>query len=430
MSKAGPTKTGGRPAIEGIIRGRYSLSVGNPGRPSAPGWKWTKLTDLARLESGHTPSRRNPEYWDGDIPWIGIRDATANHGRTLPDTTQHVTQLGIENSSARVLPAQTVCLSRTASVGYVVVMGAPMATSQDFVNWVCGDHLDHRFLKYVLLAEKESYLSFASGTTHQTIYYPEVKAFHVCHPTVEKQQQIADVLQSIDDLIENNRRRIEILEEMAQAIYREWFVHFRFPGHETATFVDSPLGPIPEDWDVAPLEQIADVAWGDTKVTKKSYSATGFNAYSAAGRDGFLPYFDFDRSGVVIAAIGSVGRTWFVQGKWSCIKNTIRFWSLDSRTPDAYLYLATREPSFWPTRGAAQPFIALSDAKAVQVIVPSKSVAQGLDRFLSPLNRKALHCRAEVANLELSRDLLLPKLVSGEIDVCDLDLDAVLEGAV
>ena len=278
------------------------------------------------------------------------------------------------------------------------------------------------------------FLYYASQGRQQTEEYkghhPAWRRSYFALPCLETQLRIANVLCSLDNLIENNRRRIEILEEMAQAIYREWFVHFRFPGHETATFVDSPLGPIPEDWDVAPLEQIADVAWGDTKVTKKSYSATGFNAYSAAGRDGFLPYFDFDRSGVVLAAIGSVGRTWFVQGKWSCIKNTIRFWSLDSRTPDAYLYLATREPSFWPTRGAAQPFIALSDAKAVRVIVPSKSVAQGLDRFLSPLNRKALHCRAEVANLELSRDLLLPKLVSGEIDVCDLDLDAVLEGAV
>jgi type I restriction enzyme, S subunit len=152
------TRTGGRPAIEGVIRGRYALSVGNPGDPVASGWEWAPLSSLARLESGHTPSRKHPEYWGGDIPWIGIRDATSNHGRTLVDTAQHINDLGIANSSARLLPTNTVCLSRTASVGYVVVMGRPMATSQDFVNWVCSDDLDYRFLMYVLLAEHDTHL--------------------------------------------------------------------------------------------------------------------------------------------------------------------------------------------------------------------------------------------------------------------------------
>jgi type I restriction enzyme S subunit len=131
------TQTGGRPATLGVIPGRYALSVGKPAVKPPDGWAWTPLSELARLESGHTPSRKLAEYWEGDIPWIGIRDATENHGRTIYDTKQHTTVAGIENSSARILPENTVCLSRTASVGYVVVMGRAMATSQDFVNWVC-----------------------------------------------------------------------------------------------------------------------------------------------------------------------------------------------------------------------------------------------------------------------------------------------------
>ena len=133
------------------------------------------------------------------MPWIGIKDATANHGRTIYDTIQHTNELGIANSSARILPAKTVCLSRTASVGYVVVMGRPMATSQDFVNWVCSPELDHRFLKYVLLSEQPAFLRFASGTTHQTIYFPEVKAFHICLPPPAEQAAIGHVLQTLDD---------------------------------------------------------------------------------------------------------------------------------------------------------------------------------------------------------------------------------------
>ena len=108
------TVTGGREATGGVIMGRWALSVGMPDTGVPPGFRWINLTDVALLESGHTPSRKHPEYWDGDVPWIGVRDATGNQGRTLMDTQQHVTQLGIENSSARVLPKATVCLSRTS----------------------------------------------------------------------------------------------------------------------------------------------------------------------------------------------------------------------------------------------------------------------------------------------------------------------------
>jgi type I restriction enzyme S subunit len=165
-----------------------------PSTPAPRGWKWTALTDLARLESGHTPSRRHPEYWGGKIPWISIQDARENHGGRVKQTQESINELGIENSSARVLPKNTVCLSRTASVGYVVVMDRPMATSQDFVNWVCSPELEPDFLKYLFIAEGDNLLRFASGAVHQTIYFPEAKAFHICHPIRSEQQRIVSLL--------------------------------------------------------------------------------------------------------------------------------------------------------------------------------------------------------------------------------------------
>ena len=147
------TKTGGRDATLRHIAGNLSLAVGIPRTGARKGWQWASLTGLSRLESGHTPSRSHPEYWGGSIPWIGIQDAREHHGHRISDTFQKTNELGIINSSARVLPENTVCLSRTASVGYVVVMGQPMATSQDFVNWVCSSQLKPEFLKYLFLAE-------------------------------------------------------------------------------------------------------------------------------------------------------------------------------------------------------------------------------------------------------------------------------------
>jgi len=188
------TETGGRAATTRHIPPKLALSVGMPSTPAPSGWRWSPLTDLARLESGHTPSRRHPEYWGGKIPWISIQDAKASDGGRIADTQEKTNELGIENSSARVLPTNTVCLSRTASVGYVVVMGRPMATSQDFVNWVCSGHLDPNFLQYLLVAEGDDLLRFASGAVHSTIYFPEVKAFHICHPSLAEQRRIVGVL--------------------------------------------------------------------------------------------------------------------------------------------------------------------------------------------------------------------------------------------
>ena len=185
-------RLGGREATAAQIPGAYAISVGDTGAPLPQGWKRHLLSDLARMESGHTPSRRHPEYWGGSIPWIGIRDATGNHGRTIYETNENTNELGIANSASRVLPKDTVCLSRTASVGYVVVMGRDMATSQDFANWICGPDLDYRYLKYALIAEGNALLNFASGSVHQTIYFPELKSFHIAAPERAEQSAIAD----------------------------------------------------------------------------------------------------------------------------------------------------------------------------------------------------------------------------------------------
>lgn len=213
------TETGGRAATTRQIPPKLALAVGMPSCYPPEGWQWSKLTDIARLESGHTPSRRHPAWWGGSIPWISIRDAKANDGGRIDETEETTNALGIENSSARILPANTVCLSRTASVGYVVVMGRPMATSQDFVNWVCSEQLDPNFLKYLLIAEGDDLLRFASGAVHQTIYFPEVKAFHICHPPLPEQERIVGILDKAFEAIATAKANTEKNLQSARAIF-------------------------------------------------------------------------------------------------------------------------------------------------------------------------------------------------------------------
>lgn len=221
--------------------GEYALSVGLPEIPAPEEWEWVKLSDVARLESGHTPSRRVPEYWDGNIPWLGIKDAKEHNGEIISQTRECTNQLGLDNSSARLLPRNTVCLSRTASVGYVIIMGREMATSQDFVNWICSDKIDPQFLKHLLMAEKNAYRKFSSGAVHQTIYFPEVKAFHVCLPPLSEQKRIVAILDEAFGAIarakENAARNLANARELFNSYLNRVFTE-KGEGWKDASLVD------------------------------------------------------------------------------------------------------------------------------------------------------------------------------------------------
>nr|WP_280818784.1 restriction endonuclease subunit S [Thiorhodococcus minor] len=245
------------------------MSVGCPDLPAPRGWIWTSLYDLSVLGTGHTPSRSESTYWNGEIPWIGIRDASKHHGSTISDTSQHVTPEGLANSAARLLPAGTVCLSRTASVGYVVQMARDMATSQDFVTWTCNEGLDPRFLMYALLAEGDDIRRFGKGSTHTTIYFPEVKAFHICLPPIKEQRRI---VVKLDSLFERTRRAREELSQIPRLIeqYKKAILEAAFRGDLTEDWrrqnlgstLSRPTSELPSDWTLCKLQDISDIQSG------------------------------------------------------------------------------------------------------------------------------------------------------------------------
>jgi type I restriction enzyme S subunit len=158
------------------------------------GWQWHKLADIARLESGHTPSRHRPDWWGGDVSWISLTEIRALDGRWVESTQLRTNAEGIANSSARILPRGTVCYSRTASVGFVCIMAAPMSTSQDFANWVCGHELEPEFLMHALICSRKELREIATGATHKTIYMPQLESFHLCAPDINDQRHIVTAL--------------------------------------------------------------------------------------------------------------------------------------------------------------------------------------------------------------------------------------------
>lgn len=213
-----------------------------PSEPTRPGWRWHRLTAIARLATGHTPSRRSPEYWNGDIPWLQLPDIRALDGSVALETLEHTNELGIKNSAAVLLPQGTVCLSRTASVGFVTVLGRPMATSQDFVNWVCGPEVSPEFLKWLLVACRQPIRDLGSGATHQTIYFPTVEQFSVCIPLLVEQERIAARLTEELEIVEQARaaaaQRLAAAEALPASLLREVFEGPDASGWETRRLGD------------------------------------------------------------------------------------------------------------------------------------------------------------------------------------------------
>lgn len=411
---ASETRTGGRPATSAVIKGRAAISVGKPPSSPIPGWDWTALTDLARLESGHTPSKKRQDWWDGDIPWLGIRDATSNHGRVISDTIQHTNGDGIANSSARILPKDTVCLSRTASVGYVVVMGRPMATSQDFVNWVCDPELlDWRFLRWVLMAERESFLRFASGTTHQTIYFPEVKALHILLPPIDEQHRIAALLGAVDDGAAASERVSERLEVLLASVFRDqlgsstdWS---RGCLTDIARFVNGKNFTKDADGTGRPVLRIKELRGGVNESTIRS--AVEPHA------DNLASFYD-----LLFAWSGTLGAH-----RWDGPDGLVN--------QHIFKVIPTGYPMWFVERWLQlhmRDFVAIARDKATTmghiqrrhlteaaITIPPSAALQELDALLGPIDAlRSEHART-AARLRRILDELLPKLVGGRLRVAE-----------
>ncbi|MGY6570559.1 MAG: restriction endonuclease subunit S [Salinarimonas sp.] len=184
-------------------------------------WDLMTLTKVAKLESGHTPSRDKAEYWNGEIPWLSLADTEVLDALEVDQTSESVTSKGIANSSARVLPKDTVVFSRTATVGKASRMKRPMATSQDFANWVCGPTLVPAYLVQVFRHMEREWDRLQEGSTHQTIYMPVFKKLQIFLPPTTEQQKIADIGEAFDMRIAQERETRKVLTRNRDALAQE-----------------------------------------------------------------------------------------------------------------------------------------------------------------------------------------------------------------
>ncbi|MEV5794717.1 restriction endonuclease subunit S [Streptomyces sp. NPDC052192] len=219
-------------------------------------WPTVPIRLIARLGSGHTPSRSVPEYWDNcTVPWITLADVWQLRSGTvdiIQETKEKASTLGLANSAAVRHPAGTVILSRTASVGFSAIMGKDMATSQDFVTWTCGPKLDPKYLLHCLRAMALDFKRIATGSTHKTIYMPDIEQLRVPVPSTAEQRRIAEFLDAetarMDRLRSSLARFDEAVHEREQAVLAQ-MLH---PGAE------KPGDSLPNGWKWTPLAHLTD----------------------------------------------------------------------------------------------------------------------------------------------------------------------------
>lgn len=184
-------------------------------------WSLVPLVSVAKLESGHTPSRKHPEYWTGDVPWISLQDARGLKRLEITETAETIGELGLANSSARLLPVGTVVFQRTASIGLCSKMGRSMATSQHFANWVCSPQLDPDYLVQVFRHMQREWARLGAGSVLPDVYMPVFKKLKILLPKVAEQTAIAAVGMAFDKRIAAEEAYLDQLRNLRAGLAQE-----------------------------------------------------------------------------------------------------------------------------------------------------------------------------------------------------------------
>ncbi len=258
----------------------------------------------------------------------------------------------------------------------------------------------------------------ATGTTVLGIKQSELRQVEVPYHPLPTQRKIASVLSAYDDLIENNTRRIEILEEMAQRIYQEWFVHFRFPGHQKVAMVDSELGPVPEEWKVKKLGDVIELAYG--KALKKDSRKQGnIPVYGSGGIVGCHDKSLVSGPGIIVGRKGNVGSVYWSDYDFFPI-DTVYY--VQTEADLHYVYYNLQDQNFI-NNDAAVPGLNRNQAYSLPFLLPDVDTLGQFQRIVDPVFRQLKVLKEKNANLRRTRNLLLPKLISGEVSVEYLDVD-------
>ena len=374
-------------------------------------WKEYKLTEIMDLIGGGTPKTSNPDYWDGEIPWISVKDFNGER-RYVGDTEKKITKLGLENSSTKILSKGDIIISARGTVGELAIIPSDMAFNQSCYGLRAKDFVDSCFLYYLLKQSVNILKHNTHGSVFDTITRETFENISIKLPPLPTQQKIAAILSSFDDKIELNNKINTNLEQQAQALFKNWFVDFEPFG-----------GKMPEGWKVGNLSDISILSAGGDKPKEVSDKATEENKipiYSNGldnfGLYGYTNNAKIFEESVTVSARGTIG---FVCLRVEPYVPIVRLISVIPKTDFVsakYLYLHLLNCNITGT-GTTQQQLTVPAFSKEQVIIPSKNVIDSFTNTVNPFFETIVHNRKENEKLSCIRDTLLPKLMNGEIEV-------------
>ena len=399
-----------------------------------------RIQEIGEICGGGTPRTTISEYWDGDIPWISPDDLTDYKSVYIKNGKNFITKLGYKNSSTKMLPKGTLLFSSRAPIGYIAIAENPICTNQGFKSIILNDKVNNLYFYYWLKCNLNYIKLFGTGATFPEISGSRMKRIKVeIFENIEYQQKIAMILGKYDQLIENNNKRIKLLEQMAEGLYKEWFVRFRFPGYEKTCFVDG----IPEGWKYKKFSKCFNTSRGISYSSEEIECEYGMNlinlkniqSYGGFRRDGTKKYSGkYKKDQTVKYKDLIMGVTDMTQdrrtvGHVALVPNiegviSADLIKLDSDINNLFWYCLFRYGFYSKMfsqfgNGANVIHLKPQSIKNQKILVPTLELIEKFVKKVELIIDEIEILNAKNELLAEQRDLLLPRLMSGKIDLED-----------
>ena len=373
--------------------------------------KWTprtldELGYVSRGRSRHRP-RDAAHLYGGPYPFIQTGDI--KHANLyVTDYSQTYTEAGLAQS--RLWKAGTLCITIAANIADTAILGIDACFPDSVIGFIPdNEKADTRFIKYLFDTTIQKRLKqFTQGAAQDNLSQSKLLSLKLSVPEITEQRRIASILSAYDDLIENNRRRIQLLEQAARLLYKEWFVHLRFPGHEDVKIKDG----VPEGWEKKPLGEVAPLNYG--KSLKKDDRLPGsVPVYGSSGIVGTHNRAMVNGPTIIVGRKGNVGSVYWSSEDCFPI-DTVYY--VQSENCSLRLYYALRTVPFIST-DVAVPGLNRDFAHSRLILTPSSSYHRLFENTVGPFHQQIDTLRRQNAKLERTRDLLLPRLMNGELTI-------------
>ena len=398
-----------------------------------------KISDIGEVVGGGTPSTANSDFWGGDIPWISPKDLTGYKSVYISHGESFLTKTGLK-SGTKLLPKDTVLFSSRAPIGYVAIASNPICTNQGFKSIICNKEIINPLFLYYYIKGNLDYIKlFGTGATFPEISGAAMRKIKVQIPSLPTQQKIASILSAYDRLIENNTRRIRLLEQMAENLYKEWFVRFRFPEHEKVEMVNG----LPKRWETIHIKELAQLKSGYAfksewfveegeavaKIKDIGNILMDTSSFSYVDKENCFKAKKFllTTGDLTIALTGAtIGKISIVpkhKGNIYTNQRLGKFFLGDKPIEKLpFLYCLFKQESMvsnivnLSNSSSAQPNISPEQIEKIKIL-GNHDIISMYNKTCNPLFSNILALYSQNQLLTRQRDLLLPRLMSGKLEV-------------